>query len=247
MRSSCIRRESSYVSISHWITWHTRLLSNGKYQTIFPDVSVQTFPLNHGRNSLGQHLSSAFFIRHDPSQREFLFFGDVEPDAVAEKARTTNVWKAAAPKIPNTLSCIFIECSWPSGREDDLLFGHLTPEHLGNELAALAAEIVKHRMVVRRLESDPARKKQRRNSTTPTSQELHHALDGVRVYIIHCKDGDTIPPTRDVIVEQCRQVVKKKGLGAEVLLAQQGMHLGERNDTYSKPLVPYSYAVHLEI
>jgi cAMP phosphodiesterase len=187
--------------------------------------------LNHGRNSLGQYSSSAFFIRHDPSQREFLFFGDVEPDTVAEKPRTINVWRAAASKIPDTLSCVFIECSWPSGRKDDLLFGHLNPEHLGNELAALAAEVVKHRMTVRRVESDhsPARKKQRRSSVTLTPQDLHQALAGVRVYIIHCKDGDTGSPARDIIIEQCRQVVKEKGLGAEVLLASQGMHLGEKS------------------
>ncbi len=228
MQNSCIRRESSCIPFSHRlnIMIHARLVPNGKYKTIFPDVSVQSFPLNHGRNSLGQHSSSAFFIRHDPSQREFLFFGDVEPDALAETPRTINVWRAAAPKIPNTLSCIFIECSWPSGRKDDLLFGHLTPEHLGNELAALAAEVVKHRMSIRRLES-PARKRQRRNSETPTHQDLHQALAGVRVYIIHCKDGDTSPPARDIIFDQCIQVVKEKGLGAEVLLASQGMYLGE--------------------
>jgi cAMP phosphodiesterase len=231
MQNSCIRRESSCIPFSHRliIMFYSSLVPNGKYKTIFPDVSVQSFPLNHGRNSLGQHSSSAFFIRHDPSQREFLFFGDVEPDALAEKPRTINVWRAAAPKIPDTLSCIFIECSWPSGRKDDLLFGHLTPEHLGNELAALAAEVVKHRMVVRRLDSDqgPARKKQRRNSATLTPKDLHQSLAGVRVYIIHCKDGDTSPPARDIIIEQCRQMVKEKGLGAEVLLALQGMNLGE--------------------
>jgi cAMP phosphodiesterase len=211
---------------------YARLECNGKYEAIFPDISVQTFPLNHGRNKLGQYNSSAFFIRHDPSQREFLFFGDVEPDAIAERPRTIHVWRAAAPKIPDTLSCIFIECSWPSGRKDDLLFGHLTPEHLGNELAALAAEVVKHRrMTVRCLEPDqsPARKKQRRNSVTPTFPDLYHALVGVRVYIIHCKDGDARRPARDIILEECRQVVKEKGLGAEVLLASQGMHLGEKS------------------
>lgn len=200
---------------------------------------MQTFPLNHGRNSLGQYFSSAFFIRHDPSHREFLFFGDVEPDTVAEKPRTINVWRAAAPKIPDRLSCIFIECSWPSGRRDDLLFGHLTPEHLGNELAVLAAEVAKHRMTFRRVESDqsPARKKQRRNSVTLTPHDLIDTLAGVRVYVIHCKDGGgTSPPVRDIIIEQCRQVVKEKGLGAEVLLAAQGMHLGEKKDNH---LVPF--------
>jgi len=82
-------------------------------------------------------------------------------------------------------------------------------------------------MTVRRVEPDQgsARKRQRRNSATFTAQDLCQSLAGVRVYIIHCKDGDTTPPARDIIVKQCRQVVKEKGLGAEVLLASQGMHI----------------------
>jgi len=181
--------------------------------------------LNHGRNSLGQHISTAFFIRHEPSLREFLFFGDVEPDSIAEKPQTINVWRAAAPKIPETLSSIFIECSWPAGRKDDLLFGHLTPEHLGNELAALAAEVVKFRIANQQIESRkrPARKKQKRNSLT--SDDLRDALAGVRVYIIHCKDdmnSDSDRPIRDIIVEQVKRIVEERGLGAKILLVEQG-------------------------
>lgn len=197
----------------------------GEYKCIFPDISVKTAPLNHGRS-----ISTAFFMRHDPSRREFLFFGDVEPDAIVETPKTINVWRAAAPKIPEILSCIFIECSWASGRKNELLFGHLTPEHLGNELAVLASEVVKHR---RALRSDPGRSPSRnwwrRNSVA--SQDLRGALSGVRVYIIHCKedmDSITIRPTREIILEQCRQVMEDLGLGAEILLAAQGIHIGRR-------------------
>ncbi|KAF8874645.1 cyclic-AMP phosphodiesterase [Gymnopilus junonius] len=204
---------------------YSALKPDGTYQLVFPDVSVQAIQLNHGRNSLGQHLSTAFFIRHESSQREFLFFGDVEPDSIAEKPQTINVWRAAAPKIPDTLSSIFIECSWPAGRNDDILFGHLTPEHLGNELAALAAEVVKFRIANQQNESRrrPVRKKQKRNSLT--SEDLRDALDGVRVYIIHCKDdmnSDSDRPIREIIVEQVRRIVEERGLGAKILPVEQG-------------------------
>lgn len=201
---------------------------DGGYRVVFPDVSARVMPINHGRNALGQYDSAAFFVRHDPSLREFLFFGDVEPDAVAEKPQTINVWRAAASKIPETLSTIFIECSWPSGRADDLLFGHLTPEHLANELATLAAEVVRYRQHSTQSESlkRPLRKRKRPNSLLVDN--LKDALTGVRVFIIHCKDDmdrDPDQPIREVIVEQVRRLVEEKKLGAKILAAEQGARI----------------------
>jgi len=206
------------------------LVPDGRYKLVLPDISVQTVPISHGHNTLGQYSSTAFFIRHEPTLREFLFFGDVEPDSIAEKPQTINVWRLAAPKIPEKLSTIFIECSWPSGRKDDLLFGHLNPEHLGQELGALAAEVVKCKLAVHQTESRrrPARKKQRRN--TLNTDELKDALLGVRIFIIHCKDdmnGDPNRPLRDVIVEQTRRIVEERGFGAKVLAAEQGSHISK--------------------
>ena len=186
-------------------------------------------PLNHGRNTLGHYGSAAFFVRHESSLREFLFFGDVEPDSVADKPLNINVWRAAAAKFPELLSTIFIECSYPSGRKDDLLFGHLTPEHLVAELSVFAMEIVKYKRDSQQLESRrrPARKKQKRNSLT--AEDSRGALAGLRVFITHCKDdmaGDSSPPIREIIAEQVRSIVNEKGLGAKILVAEQGMRIG---------------------
>jgi 3',5'-cyclic-nucleotide phosphodiesterase len=216
------------------ISW-SRLVPDGRYKLVFPDISVQTVPINHGHNTLGQYSSTAFFIRHEPTLREFIFFGDVEPDSISEKPQTINVWRLAAPKIPEKLSTIFIECSWPSGRKDDLLFGHLTPEHLGQELASLAAEVVKCKVAARQAESRrrPARKKQRRN--TLNADELKDALLGVRIFIIHCKDdmnSDPNRPLREVIVEQARRIVEERGFGAKVLAAEQGSHISKFLDNF---------------
>ncbi|PPQ78149.1 hypothetical protein CVT25_015482 [Psilocybe cyanescens] len=207
---------------------YSALTPDGKYKVVCPDIAVQTIPVNHGRNTLGQYTSTAFFIRHEPSLHEFLFFGDVEPDSITNEPQTINVWRAAAPKIPDTLSSIFIECSWPSGRKDDLLFGHLTPEHLGNELTALATEVVKFKIASQQSESRrrPARKKQKRNSLT--SADLKDALAGVRIFIIHCKDemnGDLTRPIRDVIVGQVQRIVEERGLGAQVISTEQGTRI----------------------
>ena len=195
-----------------------------------PDVSVRTMPINHGKNEHGHYDSAAFFVRHDPSAREFLFFGDVEPDSIAETPQNINIWQAAAPRIPDQLSAIFIECSYPSGRSDAILYGHLTPEHLCNELTALAREVVLHRAIAHLKESRrrPPRKKQKRNSFA--AEELTNALAGLKIYIMHCKDdmdGDLDRPAKEVIIGQVRALVEKRGLGAEIHLAEQGTRIGQ--------------------
>jgi 3',5'-cyclic-nucleotide phosphodiesterase len=216
-------------------------------------------PLNHGLNGAGTYESSAFFIRHDPSSSEFLFFGDVEPDAIARTPRNIDIWRIAAPMIVNgTLGTLFIECSWPSGRPDEQLYGHLSPEHLVTELEVLASEVAKVRendnLIVTTTtsiprshsRSQPARKKRKKTPTpstrnrnrtpTPTfstatdQSNPQNLLDGLRVYVMHCKDTmDCAPdkPIGRVIVEEVRALVLQKGLGAEVFGAEQGMRIGE--------------------
>lgn len=209
------------------------LVPNGKYHTIFPDISVQAVPINHGIAESGPYTSTAFFIRSNshPSKREFLFFGDVEPDSVTSSTpKTINVWRKAAPMIPNTLSTIFIECSWLSGREDEMLYGHLTPEHLRDELIALATEVYHSRGGESSASTSRLRPQRKRQKRNPSSDELRGVLTGVRVYIIHCKDQPIPldgPPTsaREIIVGQVRSLVQAAELGAEILSADQGMHI----------------------
>lgn len=219
------------------------------YKTVFRDsVSVRAMPVLHGQNdTLGDYESSAFFVRHDASGQQFLFFGDVAPDSLAAHAPLTiAVWRAAAPLIPHALSALFIECSWPSGRPDEQLYGHLSPEHLVNELVALAAEVRLSRAedegptVAAPATDDgadapppsPKRRRRRRKRRRKMSADLPPPppplgpLAGLRVYIIHCKEdleGKYDQPISHVIRDQVDALVRAKGLGAEVLSADQGM------------------------
>ncbi|KAL0947289.1 hypothetical protein HGRIS_013409 [Hohenbuehelia grisea] len=229
---------------------YTTLACDGKYQSISEQISVRTMPLSHGTaagdGSPGAHepyTSSAFFIRHDASSHEFLFFGDVEPDSLAHLPRTIDVWRAAAPKIPARLSTVFIECSWPADRRDDMLYGHLNPPHLVAALLALATEVVKARSAatsprspvpssqVESPERVPLRKKHRKNPSSPS--DLTGSLDGLTVYIIHCKhDLNERPgarPVRERILLEVQDLVAPHCLGVEILAVEQGMRLG--NDT----------------
>jgi 3',5'-cyclic-nucleotide phosphodiesterase len=205
---------------------------NDAYDPLIPDVSVRSFPVSHGHNAGGNYDSTAFFIRYDPTGHEFLFFGDLEPDALSLSPQTINVWRAAAPKIPASLSTIFIECSWPSSRSDDALYGHLKPEHLVNELEVLATEVVNVRNAaqISGPSARPVRKKQRMNPVASPPGDVRGALEGVRVFVIHCKDtldGALDRPNQTLIIEQIKALLEVKELGVEILPARQGMRIRE--------------------
>jgi cAMP phosphodiesterase len=101
--------------------------------------------------------SSASFIRDIATGKEVLIFGDVEPDSISLSPRNIRVWQDAAPKIASgQLLGIFIECSYDDSRAIDMLFGHLTPRFLYEELRVLAGEV----NAVNGIES-PGRKRKR--------------------------------------------------------------------------------------
>ncbi|KAG4444083.1 hypothetical protein IFR05_000436 [Cadophora sp. M221] len=86
--------------------------------------------------------SSVFFIRDSATGKEVLIFGDVEPDSVSLSPRNRLVWSEAAPKIASgQLTGIFIECSYDNSRDDELLFGHMKPSFLIQELQVLAGYV----------------------------------------------------------------------------------------------------------
>ena len=192
------------------------------------------FPVSHGQGAGGAgttYPSSAYFVRHDASARELLFFGDVEPDAVAAEPGNAEVWRAAAPKVPHALGALFIECSWPAGRARDVLYGHLSPEHLADELGALALEVActrqrqEQKQQQAQKQNGPRKKKRRNTDSLPS---VKGALEGLRVYIIHCKDDiekKFDEPIHKVIADQVRELVDAKELGAEIIAVEQGMHI----------------------
>ena len=196
-------------------------LHEGQYQQICPDVSVRMMPLTHGASFTDPkqpHESSAFFIRHDVTKRQFLFFGDVEPDSISVKPQTIAVWRAAAPLVPEQLSAIFLECSWPSNRDDAQLFGHLSPKHVLHELEAFADEVLSLKANREGALRNPKRQRIGRSG----------ALKGLTLYIIHCKTAfnDANDPSQ-LIVHQIKTLVHEQELGLEIVAVVQGMRIGE--------------------
>lgn len=209
------------------------------YTPIRPDISVKAFPLNHGGDAHAPYESTAYFVRHDLTGIEFLFFGDVEPDSLAATPQSIHVWREAATKMitgnpadsdsqTGTLRAVFIECSWPSGRPDAQLYGHLTPEYLLEELVALATEVRRLKPPLHSSDSH-TRHTRKRQKRLLSASDIRGALSGLTVYVTHCKDGPndakTGTPMREIIVEKVRSLVEAKGLGCTVIAAEQGMHI----------------------
>ena len=214
-----------------------RLPADRGYLDLNRDMSVSSMPVTHGLTKTGSvYESAAYFLRNNVTERELLFFGDVEPDSISSKPQTINVWKAAAPKIPHTLASIFIECSWTSDRPDNLLFGHLNPVHLVDELVALALEVYKVKnnlqsasVVVAEGKTGPDARVRKKKKLNPISLEsLRGMLDGVTAYVMHCKSdlgGQYDGPISQVIGAEVRALAEKKGLGVEIVVLEQGTRI----------------------
>lgn len=96
-------------------------------------MTLETFPLSH----VNPYESSAFLVRN--GTEAVLYLGDTGPDRVEKSTHLANLWKTVAPLIQKQeLKAIFIEVSFPNEQPDNLLFGHLTPNHLMHEMQVLA-------------------------------------------------------------------------------------------------------------
>ena len=94
-------------------------------------MTVTAFPLAHGGVE-----STAFLL--ESGGDGILCFGDTGPDAVEKGTRLADVWAAVAERVKQKrLKAIVIEVSYTSDRPDNLLFGHLTPRWLMEELRKL--------------------------------------------------------------------------------------------------------------
>ncbi|ORX89298.1 cyclic-AMP phosphodiesterase [Basidiobolus meristosporus CBS 931.73] len=114
-------------------------IDNSKYYPLPNNMSTTAFPVTHGTVGPAPLNSTAFFIRNDANGDEAIYFGDVGPDSIGPLPRIIDVWKHAAPLVRSKkLRAIFIESSYTSSRPGNLLFGHLTPVYIREELLVLA-------------------------------------------------------------------------------------------------------------
>lgn len=170
---------------------YVRLEAEQEYSLWEMPVSVVPFIVSHS----APYESTAFLVRHDDSS--LLFVGDTGPDPVEQRDRLKNVWSHVAPLVrAGQLRGIFLEVSYPNGRPDTMLFGHLTPDWMLYELEQLA------------------------HLVNPDDPET--ALAGFPVVVTSIKPSYEKDSTRDQIGEQLQE---SNRLGIRFILPEQGQTL----------------------
>ena len=97
--------------------------------------TAEAWPLSHGALT-----STAFLVASGTDHA--LYLGDTGPDRVEGHGRLAALWTRIAPLVrTGQLRALFLECSFPDPRPEKLLFGHLTPSWLIEELGVLARTV----------------------------------------------------------------------------------------------------------
>lgn len=97
------------------------------------NLTVTPFNLSH----VNPQQSTAFLLKSNNNY--VLYLGDTGADAVEKANNLDTLWQTIAPLVKNKqLKGIFIEASFTNEQPDNLLFGHLTPAWLMQEMENLS-------------------------------------------------------------------------------------------------------------
>lgn len=171
---------------------YVRLTSGEQHPVDKTAMVIVPYELSHS----GGYISTAFLVESGGAY--LLYFGDVGPDAVEQSDKMQQVWTAVAPLVrENTLRGIFLEVSFPSARPDKLLFGHLTPKWIMEELRTFATLV------------------------NPDKPET--ALHGLKVVVTHIKP--TLNRDDDPEKTIMNELSELNDLGVEFILPESGKRL----------------------
>lgn len=93
---------------------------------------LKAYELSH----VNPYKSSAVLVRRD--DHYLLYLGDTGADRIEKSQQLGKLWESVAPLIKKgQLNTILIEVSFPNSQPEHLLFGHLTPNLLLEELEKL--------------------------------------------------------------------------------------------------------------
>lgn len=99
-------------------------------------LSLKAYTLSH----VNPYQSSAALI--NSGGKYLLYLGDTGADRIEKSDKLSGLWHSVAPLISaQKLRTIMIEVSFPDSQPEKLLFGHLTPTLLNEEMQKLAALI----------------------------------------------------------------------------------------------------------
>lgn len=96
-------------------------------------LAVTPYLLSHS----SPYQSTAFLVSAGGNQ--VLYLGDTGADEIEKSQQLSQLWKSIAPLVrQHSLKAIFIEVSFANDQKKELLFGHLTPALLMQEMKNLA-------------------------------------------------------------------------------------------------------------
>ncbi|HTL07688.1 MAG TPA: 3',5'-cyclic-nucleotide phosphodiesterase [Chitinophagaceae bacterium] len=96
------------------------------------NMSVTAYELSHS----SPYKSTAFLLKNNDAY--LLYLGDTGADSIEHASNLQTLWEQVSPLIKQgQLKAIFIEVSFDNSQPAALLFGHLTPNLLLQELQAL--------------------------------------------------------------------------------------------------------------
>jgi 3',5'-cyclic-nucleotide phosphodiesterase len=111
---------------------YQRLIAGTEKAIPNTNLNVTPYSLSH----VNPYESSAFLVRNNNDY--LLYLGDTGADTIEKSDKLEKLWHAVAPMIgKKQLKAIFIEVSFDNSVPDKLLFGHLTPNLLMQELNKL--------------------------------------------------------------------------------------------------------------
>lgn len=113
--------------------YHYNELQTG---TEIPVEQTSLFLTGYELSHVNPYKSSAALVRYD--NHYLLYLGDTGADRIEKSNQLEQLWKNIAPLIKKgQLNTILIEVSFPNSQPEHLLFGHLTPKLLVEELNQL--------------------------------------------------------------------------------------------------------------
>lgn len=113
--------------------YHYKILQPGEETALEQTpLRVTAFPLSHSN----PYKSTAFLVNNGDTY--LLYLGDTGADTTEHADNLHRLWEQTAPMVKEKkLKAIFIEVSFDNAQPDKLLFGHLTPRLLMQELEVL--------------------------------------------------------------------------------------------------------------
>jgi cAMP phosphodiesterase len=98
------------------------------------ELTITPFELDH----VAPYKSSAALIQNSVDNY-VLYLSDTGADRIEGGSQLDSLWQTIAPIVKaNKLKALMIEVSFPNKQQEHLLFGHLTPKLLQEELASLS-------------------------------------------------------------------------------------------------------------